>query len=174
MKGEIVDVVREIRDVTTQLGIAAAREEEFERGTTKKGFTFEDVLDECVGRLAAQHGDLHERCGTETGATGSKVGDEVVTLNLADSYGVEARFVFEAKDRKLAMRKILAELDEAMANREAQFAIGVFRSQENRRRRSRSTASVRTRRSSSSTTTVTSPCGSPTSGPGCGCGPPGR
>jgi outer membrane murein-binding lipoprotein Lpp len=129
VKGEIVDVVREIRDVAEKLGIDAARQEEFER-TAVKGFAFEDVLDECVGRLAAQHGDLHERCGTETGATGSKVGDEAVTLNLADSYGVEARFVFEAKDRKLPMRKILAELDEAMANRGAQFAIGVFRSQE--------------------------------------------
>ena len=53
-----------------------------------------------------------------------------MTLNLADSFGVEARFVFEAKDRKLAMRKILAELDAAMVNREAQFAIGVFASQE--------------------------------------------
>ena len=52
VKGEIVDVVREIRDVATQLGIDAARQEEAERGTAK-GFVFEDVLDETVGRLAA-------------------------------------------------------------------------------------------------------------------------
>jgi hypothetical protein len=129
VKGEIVDVVREIRDVSEKLGVAAARDEAFEQ-TAVKGFAFEDRLDASVGALAAQYGDVHERCGTEPGATGSKVGDEVVTLNAEDTCGFEARFVFEAKDRKVPMRRILDELDAAMENRDALCGVAVFRGQE--------------------------------------------
>ena len=73
---------------------------------------------------------MHEQVGNETGTNGSKVGDEVVTVNRADTGGSTARFVFEAKARRLALRKILPELDEALVNREASAAIAVFDSQE--------------------------------------------
>ena len=130
VKGEIDGVVREIRDVSERLGIAGAVAEEHER-TSAKGFDFEDVVDECVAEIAAAHGDAHEHVGGETGATGSKVGDEVVTLNRDDTRGHTGRFVLEVKKRKLGMRKIQDELDEAMRNREAVAALAVFDSQAN-------------------------------------------
>ncbi len=130
VKGEIDGVIREVRDVSERLGIAAAVAEEHER-TAAKGFDFEAVVDGCVAEIAAGHGDCHDHVGNETGAAGSKVGDEIVTLNRDDTRGQTGRFVFEVKKRKLGMRKIQDELDEAMQNRESLAAIVVFDSQAN-------------------------------------------
>jgi hypothetical protein len=130
VKSQIDGVVREIRDVSTRLGIAAAVAEEHER-TTAKGFDFEDVVDACVAQIVAAHGDAHEHLGNETGASGSKVGDEVVTVNRDDTRGQTGRFVLEVKKRNLGMRKIQEELDEAMGNRASLAAIAVFDSQAN-------------------------------------------
>jgi hypothetical protein len=126
---EVSDVAEEVRRVTEHLGILDATEEVYEQ-TTGKGFDFEDLVDECVSTLAASHGDLAETTGTTKGATGSQVGDEVVTLNRDDTFGCDACFTIEVKNRKLNLRSTLAELDEAMGNREAHAAIAVFRSQE--------------------------------------------
>ena len=98
--------------------------------TTAKGFDYEDVVDECLGFLAAGYGDLAEVTATQSGSRASHVGDEVVTLNRDDTHGAEARFVLEMKNRPLNMRKTMAELDEALANRDALAAVAVFRSQE--------------------------------------------
>jgi hypothetical protein len=126
---EVSDVAEEVRRVTEHLGILDATEDAYEH-TTAKGFDYEELVDECVGALAAAHGDLAEPTGTAQGATGSKVGDEVVTLNRDDTFGCEARFTIEVKNRKLNMRSTIAELEEAMANRDALAAIAVFRSQD--------------------------------------------
>jgi hypothetical protein len=130
VKGEIEGVVREIRDVSERLGIATAVAEEHER-TSAKGFDFEEVVDACVAPIAARYGDAHEQVGNELGVCGSKVGDEVVTLNREDTRGQAGRFVLEVKKRKLGMRKIQDELDEAMQNRAALAALAVFDSQAN-------------------------------------------
>ena len=130
VKGEIDGVVREVRDMSERLGIAAAVAEEHER-TSSKGFDFEDVVDACVAPIAARYGDAHEKVGNELGAAGSKVGDEVVTLNREDTRGQAGRFVLEVKKRKISMRKIQDELDGSMQNREALAAVAVFDSQAN-------------------------------------------
>jgi hypothetical protein len=129
VKTEIGDVVREVRDVSEKLGIAAATAEVLEK-TSGKGFTFEEEVDHHVCELAAVHGDLAERVGNETGTTASKVGDELVTLNRDDTRGLEARIVLEVKDRKLGTRAIYDELDEALENRDALAAIAVFSGQD--------------------------------------------
>lgn len=126
---EVSDVADELRRVTEHLGIADACDEVYEQ-TTAKGFDYEDVVDECVGFLAAGYGDLAEVTATQSGSKASHVGDEVVTLNRDDTHGAEARFVLEMKNRPLNMRKTMAELDEALANRDALAAVAVFRSQE--------------------------------------------
>jgi hypothetical protein len=126
---EVSDVACELRRVTEHLGILDATEEVYEH-TTGKGFDYEDVVDECVGLLAAGYGDLAESTATQSGSSASHVGDEVVTLNREDTFGVEARFVLEVKNRPLNMRKTFAELDEALTNRDALAAVAVFRSQE--------------------------------------------
>jgi hypothetical protein len=129
MQREMGDVADEVRRVTEHLGIRDATADAYEH-TTSKGFDYEDVVDECVGALAAGYGDLAACTGNESGSCASKVGDEVVTLNRDDTHGVEARFTLEVKNRTLNMRKTLAELDQALANRDALAAIAVFRSQE--------------------------------------------
>lgn len=137
LKKELVDTVQrevgsvadEMRRVTEHLGIVDATADAYEH-TTAKGFDYEDLVDEAVGEIAAGYGDLAESTGTQTGSTASKVGDEVVTLNRDDTHGIEARFTLEIKNRALNMRKTMAELDEALANRDALAAIAVFRSQD--------------------------------------------
>jgi hypothetical protein len=126
---EVSDVADEVRRVTEHLGILDATDDVYEQ-TTAKGFDYEDYVDECVSTLAATHGDLAETTGLTKGATGSQVGDEVITLNRDDTFGCDARFAIEVKNRKLNLRSTFAELDEAIANREAHAAIAVFRSQE--------------------------------------------
>lgn len=125
---EVADVADEVRRVTEHLGIAEATAAVYEQ-TSAKGFDYEDLVDERVGRLAAGYGDLAERTATQRGCEASNVGDEVVTLNRDDTGGVEARFTLEVKNRPLSMRHTLAELDAARANRDARAAIAVFRSQ---------------------------------------------
>ncbi len=98
--------------------------------TTAKGFTFEDVVHDAVGRIAARHGDLADKVGTELGSAGTQKGDEVVTLSREDTFGIEGCFVLEAKARKLNSRKTNEELDAALVNRDAQAAIAVFASQD--------------------------------------------
>ena len=119
----------ELRRVTEHLGILDATEEVYEQ-TTGKGFDYEDLVDECIGTLAANYGDLAEVTAKQSGSSASHVGDEVVTLNRDDTHGVEARFTLEMKNRPLNLRKTMAELDEALCNRDALAAIAVFRSQE--------------------------------------------
>lgn len=137
LKAELVDTVQrevgeiaeEVRRVTDHLGILDATDEVYEQ-TTAKGFDYEDLVDECVATLAAGYGDLAEVTAKQSGSNASLVGDEVVTLNRDDTHGTEARFVLEMKNRALNMRKTMAELDEALCNREALAAIAVFRSQD--------------------------------------------
>jgi len=98
--------------------------------TTRKGFTYEDAVHDAVSRLAAPHGDCAEQTGKVSGSTATQKGDEVVTLATDDTMGAEARFVLEAKSRKLNLRKTYEELDAALANRDSLAAIAVFSSQE--------------------------------------------
>ena len=129
MQREVGEIAEEVRRVTDHLGILEATDEVYEQ-TTGKGFDYEDLVDECVATLAAGYGDLAEVTAKQSGSRASQVGDEVVTLNRDDTHGTEARFVLEMKNRPLNMRKTMAELEEALCNRDALAAIAVFRSQE--------------------------------------------
>jgi hypothetical protein len=126
---EVGDIAEEVRRVTDHLGILDATDDVYEQ-TTAKGFDYEDLVDECLATLASGYGDLAEVTAKQSGSNASHVGDEVVTLNRDDTHGTEARFVLEMKNRALNMRKTMAELDEALCNRDAMAAIAVFRSQE--------------------------------------------
>ena len=124
-----VEVRRDVAELSEKIAVTEAVAPVLEL-TTGKGFKFEDVLDACVSRIAAQHGDVAEHVGTETGLAGTQKGDEIVTLNPTTASGYEARFALEAKSRKLTMRNTLKELDDALENREALAAIAVFTTQE--------------------------------------------
>lgn len=54
------------------------------------------------------------------------VGDIIVEVEPATTYGGRGIYVLQCKDRKLSERAILDELQEAAANRDAQAATAVF------------------------------------------------
>jgi hypothetical protein len=132
-KAEVLGTVREqvglvltqLTDVAATVAATDARSETFKL-TAVKGLRFEDQLHLIISALATRHGDLAEHVGRQNGSAGTLRGDEVVTLNEADTGGRSAAIVFEAKNRKLGMRKIMEELDEAMQNRSAAAAVAVF------------------------------------------------
>jgi hypothetical protein len=102
-------------------------EEEREKGTAK-GRTFEELVAEAVDQLATAQGDDAEAVGDVKGPTG-KVGDVVVDVDAACG-PARGRVVFEAKDRRLSKPKALEELDKAMRDRDAGFAVLVVPSED--------------------------------------------
>jgi hypothetical protein len=102
-------------------------EAERERGTAK-GRTFEEAVFEAVDGLAAGQGDTADAVGDVKEATG-KVGDVLVSIEAATG-PARGRIVFEAKNAKLSRPKALAELDDALAERDAQFAVLVVPAEE--------------------------------------------
>jgi hypothetical protein len=127
-KDQLSDVRKDVHELSEKIAVNAAVAPVYEL-TTGKGFTFEDLVDASVNRIAAQHGDLAERVGRASGTAGTQKGDEVVTLSRDDTHGIEGRFVLEAKSGKLNMRKTMEELDAALENRDASAAVAVFASQ---------------------------------------------
>jgi hypothetical protein len=100
---------------------------ERERGTAK-GRSFEEQVADAVDSIAVAQGDVAEAVGDLPGATG-KTGDVVVAID-ACSGPARGRIVFEAKDRRLSKPGALAELDKAMADRDADFAVLVVPTEE--------------------------------------------
>jgi hypothetical protein len=95
-------------------------EAERERGTAK-GRTFEESVADAVDALALAQGDVAEAVGDITEAAG-KVGDVVVCIDACNG-PARGRIVIEAKDRRLSGPKALSEMDDAMAERSADFAV---------------------------------------------------
>ena len=113
--------IRQLRDVVMR---ESGRAEESSRGT-RKGFEYEDTIEELLRTAAKGLGGVVERTSQTAGSLGSGaiVGDLV--LSLPDG----GRIVIEAKHvTRLGLTGsggTLEELDRAMANRSADFAICV-------------------------------------------------
>lgn len=125
VKEEIGTIQKTMSELSERVAVQRATAE-VEEKTTRKGFAYEDLVHDAVSAIAELHGDVADRVGTQAGAVGSNVGDEVVTLNPEDTLGLEARYVMEVKDKAQSLRDILTELDEAKENREALAAIAVY------------------------------------------------
>jgi len=98
-------------------------EAERERGSAK-GRTFEEAVAEAVDAIALAQGDAAEAVGDQKEATG-KVGDVVVAIDACNG-PARGRIVFEAKDRKsLSGPTAFKELDSALTERSADFAVMV-------------------------------------------------
>ena len=103
-------------------------EAERERGSAK-GRTFEEAVAEVVDRIALAQGDVAEAVGDVKEATG-KVGDVVVGIDACNG-PARGRIVFEAKDRKsLSAPTAFKELDSAIGERSADFAVMVVPSED--------------------------------------------
>jgi DNA repair exonuclease SbcCD ATPase subunit len=99
-----------------QLEVAAVEE----RGTAK-GRTYEQAVAEALDEIAAARGDVSEAVGDVRGS-GSRKGDVVVSVD-ACAGPARGRIVFEAKKSQLSRPRALAELDEALSARDADYAV---------------------------------------------------
>jgi hypothetical protein len=122
--GELQKELQALRDEKDKLEEVEA---ERERGTAK-GRSFEEAVFDAVDRIAHSQGDDAEAVGDRPEATG-KVGDIVVALDGCNG-PARGRIVIEAKDRRLSKPAALAELDKAMAERSADFAVLVVPTEE--------------------------------------------
>jgi hypothetical protein len=115
--GEVQRELQALRDEKEKIEEVEA---ERERGTAK-GRSFEEHVAEAVDAIALAQGDVAEAVGDWKEATG-KTGDVVVSID-ATAGPPRGRIVVEAKDRRLSSPRALGELDEAMAERSADFAV---------------------------------------------------
>ena len=104
-----------------------ALEAERDKGTAK-GRSFEEEVADEIAALARIKGDDSEAVGDAKGTTGKK-GDVVVSID-ACSGPARGRVVFEAKNSKLSRPEMMRELDKALAERDAQFAVLVVPTEE--------------------------------------------
>jgi hypothetical protein len=88
---------------------------------TAKGRTYEEAVFEALDALAAGHGDDCDAVGDVRGVGGRK-GDVVVAID-ACSGPARGRIVFEAKNSRLSKNVALAELEEALAARAADYGV---------------------------------------------------
>ena len=113
-----------LRDEREKLEEVAA---ERERGTAK-GRAFEELVADALDQIAVAQGDDCDAVGDLPGASG-KTGDVVVAID-ACSGPARGRIVWEAKDRRLSKPAALAELDQALAQRDADFAVLIVPTEE--------------------------------------------
>jgi hypothetical protein len=127
LHAELATVKQELQglrdDREKQLELAEAEE-----AGTRKGRTYEEAVYEALDEIAHAHGDTAEAVGDVKEATG-KVGDVVVGIDACAGPG-RGRVVFEAKNSQLSRPKALRELDEALAERNADFAVLVVAGEE--------------------------------------------
>jgi hypothetical protein len=128
LREEIEHVRKDVHELSEKVAVSGAVAEIYEL-TSRKGADFEDIVEECLAHIAVEHGDAPERVSKQHGEAGTDKGDIVVHLNRDDVQGVAARFVVEAKTRKLGRRATEEEIDAAIANRGALAGIAVFSDQ---------------------------------------------
>jgi hypothetical protein len=96
--------------------------------STAKGRPYEEAVFDAVDAIAAGQGDDCDAVGDLPGVGGRK-GD--VLVGIDGCHGpVRARIVFEAKNSQATKNRALAELDEAMAQRDAGYAVWVVPSED--------------------------------------------
>src|SRR4051794_28946831 len=98
----------------------AELEAERERGTAK-GRTYEEAVFEALDAIAAAQGDDCDAVGDFEGG-GGKTGDVVVDIDGCRG-APRGRIVFEAKDARLSKPRAIETLDQALAQRSADFAV---------------------------------------------------
>src|SRR5918994_1685219 len=127
----LLDKMAELEKQMQALRLEKAKLEEVEaereRGTAK-GRSFEEAVAAAVDEIALAQGDVAEAVGDVKEATG-KVGDIVVAIDACNG-PARGRIVIEAKDSRLSSPKALRELDHAMSERSADFAVLVVPTEE--------------------------------------------
>jgi hypothetical protein len=118
----------EVKRLHDAQGAEAQLAAERERGTGK-GRHFEQQAYDLVEQMAAARGDIAHHVGDERSAAGGKKGDIVIEID-AGSGPAKGRIAIDAKDEKLSKNRAWGELNAALAERDARFAILVVASEE--------------------------------------------
>ena len=100
---------------------------EADRGTAK-GRSYEEEVASALDRLATPQGDDSDAVGDRSDAAGKR-GDVVVAIGACQGPAL-GRIVFEAKNSRLSRPDALRQLDEALTQRNAQYAVLVVPSDE--------------------------------------------
>src|SRR3954468_10520343 len=125
--GRVSDLDKQLQALRLEKEKLEEVAEERERGTAK-GRTFEEHVAEAIDAIAAAQGDEADAVGDLKGSAG-RTGDGVVGIEGCTGPPL-GRVVFEAKDRRLSKPRALEELDKAMQDRDADFAVLVVPSDE--------------------------------------------
>ena len=91
--------------------------------STAKGRPYEEAVVEAIDTIAGGQGDDCDAVGDTQGVGGRK-GDVLVGIEGCNG-PARARIVFEAKHSQVPRKRALAELDEAMAQRDAAYGVWV-------------------------------------------------
>ncbi len=127
MNGRIGELQLEVQKLQAEKAKATDVAAEHERSTAK-GRPYEEAVFEAVNAIATVQGDDCDAVGDLRGVGGRK-GD--VTVDLDGCSGrPRGRIVFEAKNSKRSRNEALAELDEAMNQRAADYAVWVVPSED--------------------------------------------
>jgi hypothetical protein len=127
MNGRIAELQLELQKLQAEKAKAADVAAEHDRSTAK-GRPYEEAVYEAIDAIASAQGDDCDAVGDLRGAGGRK-GDVVVDLDGC-SGRPRGRIVFEAKNSKRSRNEALAELDEAMNQRAADYAVWVVPSED--------------------------------------------
>jgi hypothetical protein len=128
LRRDLERIERQLSDLAKHLAEKEGKAAERELGT-RKGVDFEAMLLSTFDQLSRPFRDVVTDISTIAADDGSKRGDLLVQLNKESADGHDAYIVVEAKRRSKTIggrRGILEEMNEAMASRQAQFAIAVF------------------------------------------------
>ena len=96
--------------------------------STAKGRPYEEAVFDAIDAIAGGAGDDCDAVGDLQGVGGRK-GDVLVAIDGC-SGSARGRIVFEAKNSRVAKKVALAELDEAMTQRDAAYGVWVVPSDE--------------------------------------------
>jgi hypothetical protein len=122
MNGRIEQLQLEIQKLQLEREKALEVAAEHDRSTAK-GRPYEEAVFDAIDAIAGGQGDDCEAVGDQPGVGGRK-GDVLVGVDGC-SGPPRGRIVFEAKNSQVARNRALAELDEAMGQRDADYAVWV-------------------------------------------------
>jgi hypothetical protein len=127
MREQMVAVKLELQKLQSERAKALEVAAEAARGTAK-GRPYEEAVAEAVDAIARAQGDDCDAVGDFRGAGGRK-GDVVVDIDGCAG-APRGRIVFEAKNSRKGRKEALAELEEAMAQRSADYGVWVVPSED--------------------------------------------
>jgi hypothetical protein len=125
LRKEINEEIRKLREEI----IKKDAKQEIINTTTLKGYEFEDICEEILGKITSNNmGDELERKTTETGEiTGCLAGDFVISLRDKPN----KKIVFETKDiESISQPMIMETMEKSMRNRGASYGVFVVRYKE--------------------------------------------